>query len=142
MLVLNRDFGETIQRITSAEKAASPEFQAWLRYKNANGSDIYIGMNPLKKDAATRTKEEIDSIRHVYLDLDHGGSEALEAVENSSVVPKPNYVLNSSSEKHQVGWKVDGMNLEDADGLLHAMAHELGGAPPATDATRLWQVPA
>src|SRR5216684_4405427 len=55
MLVLNRDFGETIQRITSAEKAASPEFQAWLRYKNANGSDI--GMNPLKKDAATRTKE-------------------------------------------------------------------------------------
>jgi hypothetical protein len=25
MLVLNRDFGETIQRITSARKAASPE---------------------------------------------------------------------------------------------------------------------
>jgi hypothetical protein len=55
MLVLNRDFGETIQRITSAEKAASPEFQAWLRYKNANGSDIYMGMNPLRKDAATWT---------------------------------------------------------------------------------------
>jgi hypothetical protein len=28
MLVLNRDFGEPIQRITSAEKAESPEFQA------------------------------------------------------------------------------------------------------------------
>jgi hypothetical protein len=27
MLVLNRDLGETIQRITSAQKAASPEFQ-------------------------------------------------------------------------------------------------------------------
>jgi len=87
MLVLNRDFGETIQRITSAQKAASPEFQAWLRYKNANGSDIYIGMNPLKKDAATRTKEDIESISHVYLDLDHGGPEALEAVEHSSLVP-------------------------------------------------------
>jgi len=49
ILVLNRDFGETVQRITSAQKAASPEFQAWLRYKNANGSDIYMGMNPLKK---------------------------------------------------------------------------------------------
>ena len=118
MLVLNRDFGETIQRITSAQKAASPEFQAWLRYKNANGSDIYIGMNPLKKDASTRTKEEIESIKHVYLDLDHGGSEALEAIENSSVVPKPNYVLNSSPEKHQVVWKVEGMNLEEAEGLL------------------------
>jgi hypothetical protein len=64
VLVLNREFGETIQRITSAQKVASPEFQAWLRYKNANGSDIYIGMNPLKKDAATRTKEDIESIKH------------------------------------------------------------------------------
>ena len=44
-LVLNRDFGETIQRITSLEKAASPEFQAWLRYKNLNGSDIYVTWN-------------------------------------------------------------------------------------------------
>jgi RepB DNA-primase from phage plasmid len=141
MLVLNRDFGETIQRITSAQKAASPEFQAWLRYKNANGSDIYIGMNSLKKDAATRTKEEIESIRHVYLDLDHGGPEALEAIENSTVVPKPNYVLNSSPEKHQVVWKVEGMNLEEAEGLLHAMAHEFGGDPAATDATRVLRVP-
>jgi hypothetical protein len=141
MLVLNRNFGETIQRITSAQKAASPEFQAWLRYRNANGSDIYIGMNPLKKDAATRTKEEIESIRHVYLDLDNGGAEALEAIENSSVVPKPNYVLNSSPEKHQVVWKVQGMNLEEAEGLLHAMAHEFGGDPAATDATRVLRVP-
>jgi len=43
--VLNREFGETIQRITSAQKAASPDFQAWLRYKNANGSDIYVTWN-------------------------------------------------------------------------------------------------
>ncbi len=141
MLVLNRDFGETIQRITSAEKAASPEFQAWLRYKNANGSDIYIGMNPLRKDAATRTKEDIESIRHVYLDLDHGGPEVLEAVENSGAVPKPNYVLNSSPEKHQVVWRVEGMSLEEAEGLLHAMAREFGGDPAATDATRVLRVP-
>jgi hypothetical protein len=141
MLVLNRDFGETIQRITSAQKAASPEFQAWLRYKNANGSDIYIGMNPLKKDAATRTKEEIESIKHVYLDLDHGGAEALEAIENSSVVPKPNYVLNSSPEKHQVVWKIEGVNLEEAESLLHVLAREFGGDPAATDATRVLRVP-
>jgi hypothetical protein len=45
MSVLNRDFGETVQRITSAQKAASPEFQDWLRYKNANDSDIYVTWN-------------------------------------------------------------------------------------------------
>jgi hypothetical protein len=141
ILVLNRDFGETIQRITSAQKAGSPEFQAWLRYKNANGSDIYIGMNPLKKDASTRTKDDIESINHVYIDLDHGGPEALEAVENSSIVPKPNYVLNSSPEKHQIVWKVEDMSLEEAEDLLHAMAREFGGDPAATDATRVLRVP-
>src|SRR6266478_7078294 len=141
MLVLNRDFGETIQRLTSAQKGASPEFQAGLRYKNANGSDIYMGMNPLRQDAATRTKEEIETIRHVYLDLDQGGPEALESVEDSSVVPKPNYVLTSSPGKFQVVWNVEGMSLDEAESLLHAMAREFGGDPAATDATRVLRLP-
>ena len=141
MLVLNRDFGETIQRITSAQKAASPEFQAWLRYKNANGSDIYMGMNPLRRDAATRTKEEIESIRHVYLDLDQGGPEALKSVRNSSAVPKPNYVLTSSPGKFQIVWNVEGIALDEAESLLHAMAREFAGDPAATDATRVLRLP-
>ena len=141
MLVLNRDFSETIQRITSAQKASSPEFQAWLRYKNANGSDIYLGMNPLRQDASTRTKEDIASIRHVYLDLDHGGPEALQSLENSSAVPKPNYVLTSSPGRFQIVWKVEGMSLDEAEGLLHAMTREFGGDPAATDATRVLRLP-
>jgi hypothetical protein len=141
ILVLNRDSGDTTQRITSAQKAASPEFQSWLRYKNANGWDIYVGMNPLKRDAWTRTKEDIESIKHVYIDLDQGGPEALDAIENSSIVPKPNYVLNSSPEKHQVVWRVEGMNLEEAEGLLHAMVQEFSGDPAATDANRVLRVP-
>jgi hypothetical protein len=141
MLVLNRNFSERMQRITSAQKAASPEFQAWLRYKNANGSDIYIGMNPLRQDASTRTKEDIESIRHVYLDLDHGGPEALKSVEDSTVVPKPNYVLTSSPEKFQIVWKVEGLSLDEAEGLLHAMAREFGGDPAATDVTRVLRLP-
>lgn len=112
-----------------------------MRYKNANGSDIYIGMNPLRQDASTRTKEDIDSIRHVYLDLDRGGPEALESVENSSAVPKPNYALTSSPGKFQVIWKVEGMSLDEAEGLLHAMAREFGGDPAATDATRVLRLP-
>ncbi len=141
LLVLNRDFVETIQRITSAQKASSPEFQAWLRYKNANGSDIYVGMNPLRQNAATRTKDGIESIRHVYLDLDHGGPEALKSLENSSSVPKPNYVLTSSPGKFQIVWKVEDIGLDEAEGLLHAMVREFGGDPAATDATRVLRLP-
>lgn len=141
ILALNRGLRETVQRITSVEKAASPEFQAWLRYKNANGSDIYVGMNPLKPDAATRTKEELDAIRHVYIDLDYGGEKALKAIHKSSVVPKPNVVLASSPEKFQIVWKVEGVTLEEAEALLHALSREFGGDPAATDATRVLRLP-
>ena len=141
ILVLNRNLGETTQRITTAQKAASPEFQAWLRYKNANGADIYVGMNPLKQDASTRTKDDIETIRHLYLDLDHGGSAALEAIENSDLVPQPNYVLNTSPDKFQVVWKVEGFKPEEAEAFQHAMAREFGGDPAATDSTRVLRLP-
>lgn len=141
ILALNRDFCETVQRITSADKAASPDFQAWLRHKNASGSDIYIGMNPLKQDAATRTKDEIESIRNVYIDLDYGGTKALDGLRKSSLVPRPNYVLTSSPDKFQVVWKVEGVKLDEAETLLHALAREFGGDPAATDATRVLRLP-
>jgi hypothetical protein len=141
VLVLNRNLGETTQRITTARKAASPEFQAWLRYKNANGADIYVGMNPLKQDASTRTKGDIETIRHVYVDLDHGGAAALEEIKNSDLVPQPNYILNTSPEKFQVVWKAEGFTLEEAEALQHAIVREFGGDPAATDSTRVLRLP-
>ena len=46
VVVRNAKTGETIQRISTAEKIASPEFQAWLRYKNAGGLDIKFNGTP------------------------------------------------------------------------------------------------
>jgi RepB DNA-primase from phage plasmid len=66
-------------------------------------------MNSLQHHASTRTKEDIEKISHVYLDIDHGGTASLEALENSDLVPRPNYVLNTSPEKFQVVWKVERM---------------------------------
>jgi hypothetical protein len=118
-----------------------PEFQAWLRYKNANGAEIYVSMNTLKLDASNRTKNDIGAIRHLYLDLDHGGATALEAIENSDLVPLPNYVLAASPEKFQVVWKAEGITLEEAEALQHAMVGGLGGNPAATDSTRVLRLP-
>lgn len=141
VLVLNRQLGETTQRITTAQKASSPEFQAWLRYKNANGADIYVGMNALQHHASTRTKDDIEKISHVYVDLDHGGTASLEALENSDLVPRPNYVLETSPEKFQVVWKVEGMSIEEAEGLNQEMVREFDGDPAATDSTRVLRLP-
>jgi hypothetical protein len=141
VLVLNRQLGETTQRITTAKKASSPEFQAWLRYKNANGADIYVGMNSLQHHASTRTKDDIEEISHVYLDLDHGGTASLEALENSDLVPRPNYVLSTSLEKFQIVWKVEGMTIEEAEALNRAMVREFDADPAATDSTRVLRLP-
>ena len=141
VLVLNRQLGETTQRITTVQKASSPEFQAWLRYKNANGADIYVGMNALQHHASTRTKDDIEKISHVYLDLDQGGTASLEALENSALVPRPNYVLDTSPEKFQVVWKVEGMTIEEAESLNRAMVREFDGDPAATDSTRVLRLP-
>jgi hypothetical protein len=140
VLVRDRGAGETIQRITTAKNAASPEFQAWLRHKNIS-SDVYIGMNALRRDAQSRTKEDIETIRHLYLDVDRNGPLALEAIENSGLVPRPNYVLETSPEKYQVVWKVEGIAQDQAETLQRAMVSEFGGDPAATDSTRVLRVP-
>ena len=140
VLVRSRRAGETIQRITTAKNAASQDFQAWLRYKNVS-SDVYIGMNTLRHDAQSRTKEDIETIRHLYLDIDRNGPSALEAVETSGVVPRPNYVLETSPEKYQVIWKVAGIAQDQAEMLQRAMVREFGGDPAATDSTRVLRLP-
>ena len=141
ILARNRRTGQTVQRITSAETVAGPEFQSRLRNENAAGADIFIGMNPLKDGADGRTKDNIREIRHLYLDLDTGGQDALEAIRNSPEVPAPNFVLDTSPDKHQIVWRVEGLDQEQAESMLRAMADQFGGDPAATDSTRVLRLP-
>ena len=141
ILVRTRGTGKTVQRITKAETIASPEFQAWLAARSAAGSDVYVGMNPIKEGAYSRTKENIKSIRHVYLDLDKNGDKSLEAIRNSTEVPPPNFVLDTSPGKHQVVWKVTGFSQDEAESLLHELANQFAGDLAATDSTRVLRLP-
>ena len=141
VVVLNRAQGETIQRIATAEVIASHRFQAWLRHKNAHGSDIYVSQNVLNEDADGRTKADVKSIRHVYLDLDREGDQVLSKLEASSNVPRPNFVINTSPGKYQVIWKVEGVPQVEAESLMRAMVREFEGDPAATDSTRVLRLP-
>jgi hypothetical protein len=98
-------------------------------------------MNPIKDGACSRTKDNIKDIRHVYLDIDRNGDEALEAIRNSAAVPAPNFVLDTSPGKHQVVWKVSGFNQDEAENLLHSLANQFGGDRAATDSTRVLRLP-
>ena len=141
ILVRNRSTGHTVQTITRAEAVINADFQKWLSHVSAVGYDVYIGMNPIKDGAHNRTKENIEEIRHVYLDLDKDGHAALEAIQNSPEVPAPNFVLATSPGKHQVVWKVSGLNQDEAETLLHGLANRFDGDLAATDSTRVLRLP-
>src|SRR5712691_3533483 len=142
ILVRNRNRGETVQRITTSARIVEPAFQEWLQHKNEKEAcDIYVGMNTLKPEARTRTKEDIQTIRHLYLDIDHDGPAALAKIQQSNLVPLPNYTVNTSPDKFQVVWRVENVSPEQAEVLQRAMARKFGGDPAATDSTRVLRLP-
>jgi hypothetical protein len=113
-----------------------------MHFKNEKEScDIYVGMNALKPEARTRTKEDIHTIRHLYLDIDHDGPAALAKIQQSNLVPLPNYTVNTSPDKFQVVWRVENVSPEQAEVLQRAMVRKFGGDPAATDSTRVLRLP-
>jgi hypothetical protein len=141
IVLLNKRSGSVTQRLASAEKIAAADFQAWLRYQNARRSEIYISMNALNDGARGRTKADVAIVRHVYLDFDENGTAAVEAVVKREDLPKPNYLVNSSPDKWQVVWKVEGFVKEEAEALQQALVRETGADPAATDSARVLRLP-
>jgi len=141
VLVRNRSRDQTMQRILPAEAIASPPFQAWLKEQNEAGADIFIGMNPMKDGIPNRTKANVREIRHVYLDLDEDAGASLHAVRTSGDAPSPNFVLDTSPGKHQVVWRVQGLDQEQAESLLRSLANQFHGDPAATDVSRVLRLP-
>jgi len=141
VVLMNKRDGSAVQRIASAEKIASPEFQAWLRHMNAQKHEVYISMNTLRDGAHRRTKEDVDRVRHVYLDFDENGTAAVDALLKREDIPKPNYVINSSPDKWQVVWKVEGCEKDQAEEINRGMVRDTGADPAATDVARVLRLP-
>lgn len=136
------------QRITTAERAASPEYQKWLRYENAQHRDVYIGMNPLREDAHGRMKEDIREVKHVYLDFDAGGAKLVNDMMGVNEESKPRYempiphaIVNTSPGKYQTIWNVENFSQLQAEWLMGRAAREFGADIAATDSSRVLRLP-
>jgi hypothetical protein len=129
------------QKLVTAEQLASDEYLAFLASQNAKGADVYVSMNTIAENATGRTKADIAEIRHVYLDIDVGGQEALQRVLGSKDLPEPHHVLETSPGKHQVVWQVEGFGKGQAEDLLHGMAAAHGADAAVTDCARVLRVP-
>jgi len=141
IVLMDKRTQDVVQRIAAASKIAADDFQAWLRYKNANGYEVYVSMNALAKNASGRTKHDVEIIRHVYLDFDEGGTAAVEKLLARTDLPKPNYLVNTSPDKWQVVWKVQRFEKDQAEDLQRGLVREMGADPAATDCSRVLRMP-
>jgi hypothetical protein len=142
VVIKNQNKDRVVQRIDTARTIALPDFQRWLRFHNANGGNVYLSTNSLRPEATGRTRSDIQTIRHVYLDIDADGPTVLAKVLKDSRIPKPNYVLNTSPAKYQTVWKVQDFSIGQAESLQRAMAAEFGADQAVIDAARVLRIPA
>jgi hypothetical protein len=141
LLLRTESPAKTIQRIVTLHQALAPRYLGWLAYQNHNGSNVYVAANPLRSGSRKRTKECIDTIRHLYLDIDEDGDARLAALRASDDVPPASAVLSTSPGKYQVLWHVDGFDFAAQEIMLKRLAVAFGGDPACTDCNRVLRIP-
>lgn len=134
-----RNGDKSFQRIATAEHIASEEYLRHLAAANSAAQDIYISMNALQSGATGRTKTDVEHVRHLWMDLDHGGREALDRIQSD--LPKPHHVLQTSVDKYQLIWSVSGFSKDEAERALRGLAATYGGDPACTDVSRVLRLP-
>jgi hypothetical protein len=123
------------------EQATDARYLNWLAYQNHHGTNIYVAANPLRSGSRKRTKESIASVRHLYIDIDHGGDARLAALRVSDSVPVPSTILSTSPGKYQALWRVEGFDFGAQEDTLKRLAFAFGGDPACTDCNRVLRVP-
>ena len=102
---------------------------------------FFISMNALHEHARGHTRFDVAVVRHLYLDFDEHGTQAIEQLLARENMPEPNYLVNTSPSHWQVSWKVQGFSADQAGEVMRAMVREFGADPAATDVSRVLRVP-
>jgi hypothetical protein len=141
ILLVNKKANSVIQRLGTAEEVVTRDFQSFLSDKNAAGFDVYLSANALKPDATGRTKSDVGTIRHIYLDFDAKGTEAVQALYKRPDLPVLSILVNTSPDKWQVVWQVEAFGPDEAENLQRMLARQTGADPAATDSARVLRFP-
>ena len=139
--LINKRTSEALQRIALLADIASDRWQKWLRFKNREGFEVYYTINTLLPGARRRDKEDVQTIRHLFLDFDDDGTAALARLRQRADVPPPNYIVSTSPGKFQVIWRATGFTIATSECLLQALARATGADIAVTDAARLLRLP-
>ena len=139
-----KEKGRVVQKFWSAAMAAAPKTQAWLRYRNAHGWDVYASANPLKPGAGGRRKQDVLEARWLYLAADRDGDATLKRIDADAEegrIPQPTAVVSTSPGRYQVLWRIEGTGTDRAEDMLRRLAHHYGTDRAATDCARVLRLP-
>ena len=132
---------ETAQRVVPLSTAVGDRFQAWLRARNAHGSNVYVSINAFTPGQRTRRRQGVRTVRHLFLDVDKAGGAALAAIARRRDLPPPSYVLRSSHDRVHILWRVHDFDALGAERLQRHLAGELGADLAATSSTQTTRLP-
>jgi hypothetical protein len=131
----------TFQRIVRVKDLMKSNYLGWLAFENCRGGNVYFSINPLVSGAMRRTKAAVAEAKGLYLDLDSDGDAKLAAIRRSENVPQPNAVIQTSTGKYQVLWRVHGFPIPEQEVMLKVLAETFGGDRACTDCARVFRLP-
>lgn len=142
-VMLRHEQAGVVNHIKTVHEITSSIYQRWLHENNAQGWNIHFSPNVLRPDAQHhRTKQDFSRVASLWADLDHDGDKQLGRIWDAGIVPKPNYIVNTSPGRYQVIWKVEGFHDQElTERMLRGIAIEFGADPSATDVSRLLRLP-
>jgi hypothetical protein len=141
ILVKSHQSQQTTHRVGPVSLISDARFQGWLRWRNLLHGDVYVSVNALTPGQRRRTRETVAAIRHIFLDVDHDGSQTLARIAERPDLPEPSCILQSSPDRFHVLWRVSGFRADDAERLQKQLAAELGTDRAATSRAQLTRAP-
>ena len=141
VLLKHYESGEALQRVGPTTLFQQANVQAWLRLMNARHFNVYVSVNAIAPGRRSRSRDAIDAIRHVFIEVDHDGGRVLATINARHDLPTPSYVLHSSPDRVHVFWRATGFGKSAVEHLQKYLAQELGADPAATPCSQTTRLP-
>jgi hypothetical protein len=132
----NYQSGRVAQRMGPLSWVMSDHVLAWLSAMNAARFNVFCSVNVFRSGQRSRSREVLEAIRHVFLDVDHDGDGVLARLGQRDI-PAPSYVLTSSPGRLHIFWRVTGFDTYRVEAVQKQLARDLGTDTAATSVSQL-----
>jgi hypothetical protein len=132
----------TVNKFVLMSKVIAPAGIKHLTKLNAT-DHVYVSMATFNAGTSKRTKENIQRVAHVFVECDERGDEVLVAIRASvkaKEIPPPNVIVESSPNKYQAIWNVEGFTIEQCVALNKTLQQKFGTDPASVDVARVLRV--